>query len=96
MQTNPIVIKALAKLMKNSGKEVYIGEAGAASVRNIDISIQGYVCRTKNTEILQVIQDDIFKGTGYDDLSKRTGIPLVRPQVVPYTMISDWYGPPCG
>jgi len=76
--TNPIVIEALAKLMKNSGKEVYIGEAGAASIRNIDTSLQGYVCRTKNTEILEAIQDDIFKGTGYDDLSKRTGIPLVN------------------
>ncbi|UCE53827.1 MAG: DUF362 domain-containing protein [Desulfobacterales bacterium] len=76
--TNPILIEALAKLMKNSGKEVYIGEAGAASMRNIDTSIQGFVCRTKNTEILQAIQDDIFKGTGYDDLSKRTGIPLVN------------------
>ena len=76
--TNPIVIEALAKLMKNSGKEVYIGEAGAASVRNIDTSIRGYVCRTKNTEILEAIQDDIFKATGYEDLSKRTGIPLVN------------------
>lgn len=76
--TNPIVIEALAKLMKNSGKEVYIGEAGAASIRNIDTSIRGYVCRTNNTEILQAIQDDIFKGTGYDDLSKRTRIPLVN------------------
>jgi len=76
--TNPIVIEALAKLMMNSGKKVYIGEAGAASVRNIDTSIQGYVCRTKNIETLQAIQDDIFKGTGYDDLSKRTGIPLVN------------------
>jgi uncharacterized protein (DUF362 family) len=76
--TNPIVIEVLAKLMKNSGKKVYIGEAGAASIRNIDTSIQGYVCRTKNTEILEAIQDDIFKATGYEDLSKRTGIPLVN------------------
>ena len=76
--TNPRVVEALAKLMKNSGKEVYIGEAGAASVRNIDISLKGYVCRTKTAEILQAIQDDIFKGTGYDDLSKRIGIPLVN------------------
>ena len=76
--TNPLVIEALAKLMKNSGKEVYIGEAGAASVRNIDAEIRGYVCRTKNTEILEAIQDDIFKATGYEDLSKRTGIPLVN------------------
>lgn len=74
--TNPIVVEALAKLMKNAGKEVCIGEAGAASIRNIDTSLQGYVCRTKNVDILKAIQDDIFKSTGYDDLSKRFGIPL--------------------
>lgn len=74
--TNPIVVEALAKLMKNAGKEVCIGEAGAASIRNIDTSVQGYVCRTKNVDILKAIQDDIFKSTGYDDLSKRFGIPL--------------------
>ena len=74
--TNPKVIAALSKLMRNAGKEVCIGEAGAASVRNIDTSLQGYVCRTKNIDILTAIQDDIFKSTGYDELSKRTGIPL--------------------
>ena len=74
--TNPKVVEALAKLMKNAGKEVCIGEAGAASIRNIDTSVQGYVCRTKNVDILKAIQDDIFKSTGYDDLSKRFGIPL--------------------
>ena len=51
--TNPIVIGALAKLMKDAGKEVSIGEAGAASIRNINYSISGYVCRTKNAETLQ-------------------------------------------
>jgi uncharacterized protein (DUF362 family) len=76
--TNPLVVEALAKLMKNAGKDVYIGEAGAASLRNIDASIKGYVCRTKNAEILQAIQKDIFKGTGYEDLSNRTGVPLVN------------------
>ncbi|MBT3225703.1 MAG: DUF362 domain-containing protein [Deltaproteobacteria bacterium] len=76
--TNPRVIEALARLMKNSGKEVVIGEAGAASMRNIDTSIQGYVCRTKNAETLQGIQNDIFKGTGYDDISKNSGVPLIN------------------
>jgi uncharacterized protein (DUF362 family) len=76
--TNPIVIGALAKLMKDAGKEVSIGEAGAASIRNINYSIYGYVCRTKNAETLRDIQNDIFKGTGYDELSKRIGIPLVN------------------
>ena len=51
--TNPKVVEALAKLMKNAGKEVCIGEAGAASIRNIDTSVQGYVCRTKNVDILR-------------------------------------------
>ncbi len=76
--TNPRVIEALAKLMKSSGKEVVVGEAGAASMANIDTSIQGYVCRTKNSEALQGIQNDIFKATGYEDVSKNLGIPLVN------------------
>ena len=76
--TNPLVVEALAKLMKANGKDVYIGEAGAASVKNVDTSIRGYVCRTSNTELLEAIQDDIFEGTGYTALSHRTGIPLVN------------------
>jgi uncharacterized protein (DUF362 family) len=76
--TNPRVVEALAKLMKNAGKEVNIGEAGAASARNIKTSLRGYVCRTKNAATLRDIQDDIFKGTGYDELSKRIRVPLVN------------------
>ena len=76
--THPKVVEALAMLMKRSGRDVYIGEAGAASMKNIDTALRGYVCRTKNAETLQAIQDDIFKGTGYADLSKRSGIPLVN------------------
>jgi uncharacterized protein (DUF362 family) len=76
--TNSRVIEALAKLMKNAGKDVNIGEAGAASVRNINTSLRGYVCRTKNADTLKDIQDDIFKATGYDELSKRLGVPLVN------------------
>lgn len=76
--TNPRVIEALATLMKDAGKEVYIGEAGAASVRNINTSIRGYICRTTNTEVLEAIQNDIYRGTGYDELSKKIGVPLVN------------------
>lgn len=76
--TNPRVIEALAKLMMSAGKKVSVGEAGAASSRNIKYTIRGYVCRTKNADTLQDIQDDIFRATGYSDLSKRTGIPLVN------------------
>lgn len=76
--TNPRVIEALAKLMKDAGKDVCIGEAGAASVRNINTSIRGFICRTKNTEMLEAIQNDIYRGTGYDELSKKIGVPLVN------------------
>jgi uncharacterized protein (DUF362 family) len=76
--TKPEVVEALAELMKKAGKEVSVGEAGAASFRNINASIRGDVCRTKNADTLLGIQDDIFKATGYDELSKRVGIPLVN------------------
>jgi len=76
--TKPGVIEALAELMKSAGKEVSVGEAGAASFRNIDSSIRGYVCRTKNADTLLGIQEDIFKATGYVEMSKRAGVPLVN------------------
>ena len=76
--TKPPVIEALAKLMKKAGKDVSIGEASAASIRNIDMSIQGYVCSTRNYEVLRAIQDDVFDKLGYADLSKKIDIPLVN------------------
>lgn len=76
--TKPPVIEALARLMKKAGKEVSIGEASAASIRNIDMNIQGFVCSTKNYRILQAIQDDVFNKLGYTDLSKKIDVPLVN------------------
>ena len=76
--TNPQVIETLAGLMKKAGKNVCIAEASAASLRNIDITVQGYVCRTKNYKTLQAIQDDVFDRLGYHDISKRLDIPLVN------------------
>jgi len=76
--TKSEVIGSLALLMKKAGKEVCIGEACAASVQNIDSNIRGYVCRTKNYEILQAMQDDVFNKLGYADLSKRINVPLVN------------------
>jgi hypothetical protein len=106
--TNPRVIEVLAGMMKKAGKDVYVGEASAASVQNIDINLKGYVCSTKNYKTLEAIQDDVFNKLGYLELSKRIDdINIVgerleavrqqfkKPTVVPYTMIQDWYGPPC-
>ncbi len=72
------VIGSLAALMKKVGKDVCIGEAGAAAIQNIDTTIQGNVCRTSNYKTLQAIQENLFNTLGYADLSKRTGVPLVN------------------
>jgi uncharacterized protein (DUF362 family) len=76
--TKPPVIEMLAKLMKKAGKEVSIGEASAAAISNIDMSIQGFVCSTKHYKTLQTIQDDVFDTLGYADLSKKIDVPLVN------------------
>ena len=76
--THPKVVEALSRLMRQAGKEVTVGEAGAAAAANIDVSLRGYVCRTRDEGKLKSIQADIFERTGYTDLSNRCGIPLVN------------------
>jgi uncharacterized protein (DUF362 family) len=76
--TNPMVIETLARLMKKAGKNVCIAEASAASLRNIDMNVQGYVCRTRNYKTLLGIQDDVFNQLGYIDISKKLDVPLVN------------------
>ena len=76
--TNPMVIEALARLMKKAGKNVCIAEASAGSMRNLDFTIQGGSCRTKNYKILQGIQEDVFTSLGYSDISKKLDVPLVN------------------
>jgi len=76
--TKPPVVEALAVLMQKAGKNVCIGEAGAASMQNIKSDIMGAVCRTSDDEKLRLIQDDIFKQLGYSDLSKKIDVPLVN------------------
>ena len=76
--TKPIVVEALAVLMKKAGKNVCIGEASAASQHNIKPFIKGYVCRTKDYQTLQNIQDDVFEKLGYLDVSKKIDVPLVN------------------
>ncbi len=75
--TKPQVIEELARLMKNAGKEVYIGEASAASIQNSG-NVQSGICRTKNYRILQAIQNDIYNRLGYTYLSNRINVPLVN------------------
>ncbi len=76
--TKSEVIESLAGLMKKAGKEVSIGEASAASFQNIDMSVMGFVCKTKNSKTLQAIQDNVFNILGYTELSKKISVPLIN------------------
>jgi uncharacterized protein (DUF362 family) len=76
--TTPEVVEALVKLMQESGKDVCIGEGSAASKRIIRPLLKGLVCRTKDVEVLNGIQDDVFDELGFHDLSERIGTRLVN------------------
>ena len=66
--TKSSVIKALAKLMKNAGKEVLIGEGSAAAGGfNFKDNIQ---YRTKRQDILDPMQKYVFDQLGYTELAK--------------------------
>lgn len=74
--TNPAVIKALAQLMKNAGKEVCIGEGSAAAV-GINADAEG-VYFTRKTELLDKLQQQVFDRLGYTALSKELDVPLIN------------------
>jgi uncharacterized protein (DUF362 family) len=74
--TKPEVIQALAQLMKRARKQVLIGEGSAAApgfnYRHPD------TFRTRKREILDPMQDFVFKQLGYTDLAERLRVPLVN------------------
>lgn len=75
--TKPEVIKALAQLMKNAGKDVMIGEGSAAAL-GFNATEQGEVFRTRKQEILDGMQKKVFEDLGYQDLGASMGIPLIN------------------
>jgi uncharacterized protein (DUF362 family) len=76
--TAPEVIEALVRLMIEAGKDVSIGEGAAASRRNVRYLAKGFTCRTKDVEVLEGIQDDVFNGLGFRELSEKMKIRLVN------------------
>jgi uncharacterized protein (DUF362 family) len=76
--TKQSVIKALAQLMKEAGKDVSIGEGSAAAAPNIRPGIFGSVCRTMDSNILNDIQRIVFDRLGYNELAKSIKVPLVN------------------
>jgi uncharacterized protein (DUF362 family) len=76
--TKPGVIRALAQVMKEAGKDVSIGEGSAAAGPNMRSYAVGGVCRTKNVEMLNDIQQIVFDTLGYSDLAQSLRIPLIN------------------
>jgi uncharacterized protein (DUF362 family) len=74
--TKPAVIQALARLMKNAGKDVLIGEGSAAAGGFNFKDNEQY--RTRKQDILDPMQKFIFDQLGYTELSHSMGIPLVN------------------
>jgi len=74
--TKPSVIKALAKLMKNAGKEVLIGE-GSAAAGGFNFK-EDITYRTKRQDILDPMQQYIFDQLGYTELAKTMNLPLIN------------------
>ncbi|KPK87674.1 MAG: hypothetical protein AMS27_01665 [Bacteroides sp. SM23_62_1] len=74
--TQPEVIKALALLIKNAGKDVSIGE-GSAAAGGFNATNEG-IFRTKKQDILDGMQQYVFDQLGYTDLAQSINVPLVN------------------
>jgi uncharacterized protein (DUF362 family) len=74
--TKPEVVRTIARLLKNSGKEVMIGEASAAAESFNVIGNETF--RTKKREILDGMQKHVFDTLGYTELAKSLNIPIVN------------------
>ncbi len=76
--TKPGVVKALALMMMEAGKEVCIGEGSAAAPPNYRPDIFGGVCRTKDVAQLNQIQQFVFDSLGYSEISHTLKVPLIN------------------
>jgi len=76
--TKPEVIEALAKLMLEAGKDVSIGEGSAGAAPNYRQDVVGGVCRTKDIDTLNDIQQLVFRSLGYSDLAETLKVPLIN------------------
>ena len=74
--TKPTVIRALTKIMKNAGKEVFIGEGSAVAV-GFNFK-DNKVYRTQKQDILDPMQEYIFNILGYTDLAKTEHVQLIN------------------
>ena len=74
--TKPEVIRALAELMLQAGKEVSIGE-GSAAAPGFNADEEG-VHFSKDPGILDPMQQYVFDQLGYTEMAGELGIPLIN------------------
>ena len=75
--TNIEVVRALALLMKEAGKDVLIGEGSAIAGPNSRPGC-GSACRTRDKKSLDTLQQMVFDRLGYSELEKRIKALLVN------------------
>lgn len=74
--TNPEIVRTLARMMLDAGKEVSIGEGSAAASGFNVKNAQTY--RTHNPEILIPMQQHVFDTLGYTDIANELSIELIN------------------
>ncbi len=74
--TKPEVVKTVAQLLINCGKQVMIGEASAAAESFNVIGAETF--RTRKREILDGMQRHVFDTLGYTEMAKSLNIPLIN------------------
>ena len=75
--TDPAVVRALAELMIEAGKNVCIGEGSAAAYPGFNV-INGENYRTRDVDLLNRMQQFVFDQLGYSDMAGELDIPLVN------------------
>lgn len=76
MTTKPAVVRTLAEMMKQAGKDVSIGE-GSAAAPGFNV-VNGATFRTRRPDILDPMQKYVFEQLGYSELASALHIPLVN------------------
>ncbi len=74
--TKPEVVKALASIMKNAGREVFIGE-GSAAAPGFNVNEEG-IHFSKDPGILDPMQQYVYDQLGYTEMAKSLEIPLIN------------------
>jgi uncharacterized protein (DUF362 family) len=74
--TDRKVIQTMAELMKKAGKDVSIGE-GSAAAGGFNFR-DGYTFQTKNSEMLDAMQQYIFDALGYSEMARLLDVPLIN------------------